>query len=157
MSAKSDLFTSAEVYAKVGMAVADAFICCWKAKYTYHSERPFPFIKTYINSSYLQFWPEPPFPAFTSGHATQAAAAGTALISVFGNNFLLVDNTYENREPDFEEIKYVSRKFTNIWATATECAYSRFLGGIHTRQDNEAGLDQGKKVGENVVNLTWKK
>ncbi len=156
-SAGSDIFTASEAYAKVGMAVADAFICCWKCKYTYHSERPFPYIRKFIDQNYLQFWPEPPFPAFSSGHATQSAAAATVLVSIFGENFPLVDNTYENRIPDFENIPYPSRAFMNIQATASECAHSRLLGGIHTRQDNEKGAAQGNAIGENLVGLSWLK
>jgi len=156
-SAPADIFTSAEAYAKVGMAVADAFICCWKVKYIYHSGRPFPFIKAHIDKNYEQFWPEPPFPAFSSGHATQSAAAAVALTSIFGDTFPLVDNTYENRVPDFIGIPYPPRTYKNIQATATECAYSRFLGGIHTRQDNETGSKQGDSIGKNVTSLNWKK
>jgi hypothetical protein len=157
-TANADLFTAAETYAKVGMSVADAFICCWKAKYTYHSERPFRFIKEHIDPAYEQFWPEPPFPAFPSGHATQSAAAAITLISVYGNLFPILDNTYEKRAPDFfPDIAYRPRKFLSIWSTATECADSRLLGGIHTRQDNEAGADQGKKIGKNITALQWQR
>ncbi len=156
-TAGSDMFTAAETYAKVGMAVADSFICCWKCKYTYHSMRPFAYIRANIDADYTIFWPEPPFPSFSSGHATQSAAAAIALISVFGNNFPLVDNTYSNRRPDFENIRYQTRTYPNLWATAEECAYSRFLGGIHTAQDNEAGAAQGKIIGENIVALSWSK
>ncbi|HYC87005.1 MAG TPA: vanadium-dependent haloperoxidase [Chryseosolibacter sp.] len=148
---------AAEAYAKVGMAVADAFICCWKVKYTYHVERPATFIISNIDNTYLQFWPEPPFPAFSSGHSTQSAAAARALISVFGNNIAFVDNTYEDRLSDFEEIEYRSRSFRSVWSTAIECAHSRFLGGIHTQYDNEVGTDQGITIGDNVVALSWTK
>lgn len=156
-SIQADIFTAAEVYAKVGMAVADAFICCWKCKYTYHSERPAPYIKRFIDAKYRHFWPEPPFPAFSSGHATQSAAAAIVLISVFGDDFALTDNTYQRRKADFEKIPYKPRAYANLWATAEECAYSRFLGGIHTRQDNEKGTAQGKLIGENIVALSWRK
>lgn len=156
-SIEADLFTAAEIYAKVGMAVADAFICCWKCKYTYHSERPAPYIKRFIDEKYKHFWPEPPFPAFSSGHATQSAAAATVLISVLGDDFALTDNTYQRRKADFQGIPYKPRAYANLWATAEECAYSRFLGGIHTRQDNEKGTAQGKLIGENIVALSWRK
>lgn len=156
-TAQSNIFTAAEVYAKVGMAVADAFICCWKCKYNYHSVRPFRYITANIDAQYRQFWPEPPFPAFSSGHATQSAAAAIVMISVFGNKFPLVDNTYSNRPSDFENIRYTTRSYDNLWATAEECAYSRLLGGIHTAQDNETGTAQGRLIGENIVGLSWSK
>jgi hypothetical protein len=30
-------------------------------------------------------------------------------------------------------------------------------GGIHTRQDNEVGLVEGKKIGKNINALAWNK
>ena len=80
--AKPGLVKAAETYARVGMAVADAFINCWKCKYKYHRERPSTFINTVIKPGWKPFWPEPPFPAFSSGHSTQAAAAATVLTSM---------------------------------------------------------------------------
>jgi hypothetical protein len=151
----SDMFTAAEVYAKVGMAVADSFINCWKCKYTYHAERPFNYIREFIDNDYLQFWPEPPFPAFSSGHATQSAAAAIAMESVFGKNFSLTDDTYAKRTTDFPGIEYESRRYRTLWETAVECAESRFYGGIHTHQDNEAGQNQGKIIGQNISGLEW--
>ena len=41
---KVDVLKASETFAAVGMAVADAFINCWKTKYFYHVERPFNFI-----------------------------------------------------------------------------------------------------------------
>jgi hypothetical protein len=156
-AANVGIYHAAEAYAKVGMAVADSFINCWKCKYTYHAERPFYYIRDYIDQGYAQFWPEPPFPAFSSGHATQSAAAATALESVFGENFRFTDNTYENRVSDFPGITYKARTYESIWETAVECADSRFYGGIHTQQDNYAGQNQGRDIGENIAGLNWKK
>jgi hypothetical protein len=153
---KADIFRASEAYAKVGMSVADAFINCWKCKYKYHAERPSPYIWKFIDDKYRRFWPEPPFPAFSSGHATQSAAAAIALESIFGTKFSLTDNTYAGRKPDFEvRIEYRSRTFKTIWETAEECAQSRFLGGIHTMHDNFEGQKQGKLIGRNITNLDW--
>jgi hypothetical protein len=157
-TSKLDLFTTAEVYAKVGIATADAFINCWKCKYVYHAERPFPYIKAFIDDTYQKFWPEPPFPAFSSGHSTQAAAVATVLEGVFGENFKIADNTYEGRKNVFQgvSIQFKTRSFNSIWEVAEECAYSRFLGGIHTRQDNEQGATQGIQIGNNISDLAWR-
>ena len=43
------LALAAETYAKVGMAVADAFIGCWNTKYTYNLIRPISYIQTVID------------------------------------------------------------------------------------------------------------
>ena len=40
---------------------------------------------------------------------------------------------------------------------AEETADSRFYGGIHTPQDNEVGLVEGKKIANHVNELNWKK
>src|SRR5215217_5937949 len=81
------LVKAAETYARVGMAVADAFINCWKAKVVYFNERPSSFVRANINPAWTQYWPEPPFPAFPSGHSTQSAAAAIVLAGMYGDNF----------------------------------------------------------------------
>jgi hypothetical protein len=156
-SSLSDMFAASEIYARVGMAVADAFIACWKCKYVYHAERPFNYIRQHIDQSYAQFWPEPPFPAFSSGHATQSAAAAIVMEGVFGTQFQVVDDTYQHRAQDFAGIRYRKRSYETIWETAEECANSRFYGGIHTPQDNEQGQKQGILIGQNISALNWRK
>ena len=154
---KPNLFEATSVYAKVGMSVADAFINCFKCKYTYHSERPRNYIVRVIDSRFNQFWPEPPFPAFTSGHSTQAAAAATSLISVFGNDVKVEDDFHKGRPKDLiRNTEFVERSFDHIWDFAEECGYSRIYGGIHTPQDNKMGLEEGKKIGTIISNLSWR-
>lgn len=154
---KKGLFETALTYAKVGISVADAFTCCWKVKFTYHSERPANYIRRNIMANFVQFWPEPPFPAFPSGHATQISAAATAMISVFGNDVIFTDNTYLGRTKDsFRNVDFKPRSYMNIWQAAEECGESRLYGGIHIRQDNTGGLNLGKTVGENVSKIAWK-
>ena len=43
----------------------------------------------HIDQRWESFWPDPPFPAFPSGHAIQAAAAATVLTDLYGDNFSL--------------------------------------------------------------------
>jgi hypothetical protein len=155
---KANLIKAAETYARVGMAVADAFINCWKAKVVYFNERPSTFVRANINSAWFQYWPEPPFPAFPSGHSTQSAAAAIVLTGIYGDNFSFTDNSHVGeRRNAFPDLKFNARNFSSFWATAEESAYSRFLGGIHTEQDNTVGLAEGKTVGENINRLSWKR
>ena len=157
-TANADLPKAAETFARVGMAIADAFVCCWKCKYTYHAERPAAYVKNNIDSFWKQFWPEPPFPAFSSGHATQGAATATVLTDLYGNNFKFTDNSHEGRVPDpLTFVLFKNRNFNSFWEAAEESAYSRFLGGIHTRHDNDTGLVEGRKIGQNVNKLVWRK
>ena len=175
----ADLVKAAETYARVGMAVADAFICCWKTKFTYNVERPSSFIKKNImpNDAWLPWLPfflEPPFPSFYSGHAVQSAATATVLTELYGPGCSFTDNTHVNR-PDLTYqlqaelpsnsrsyptltdhiLKYEARHYKSFWEAAQECADSRLMGGIHTRHDNEIGLQEGAKIGHNINSLKW--
>lgn len=154
----ADLITQAETYARVGIAVADAFILCWRWKYQFFSERPNTFIPAFIDQEWESFWPDPPFPAFPSGHAIQAASAAAVLEAVHGAEFTFVDRSHLGRPYDEErETGWKERPFTRFWDVALETADSRFYGGIHTPQDNERGLEKGKAVAANVSALRWRK
>ena len=83
------------------------------------------------------------------------------MTSLFGDNFSFTDSVhYGFRRYDdlrFLDLVYHPRSFTSFNQAATECAYSRFLGGIHTQQDNDAGAAQGVVIGNNVNALQWLK
>ncbi|SNR26254.1 PAP2 superfamily protein [Maribacter sedimenticola] len=154
----STMIESAKVFAQMGMAVADAFINCWKWKYQFFTERPNTFIPKYIDEEWESFWPDPPFPSFPSGHAIQAAAAATVLESNFGPKFTFTDRAHEGRERDeLKDTDFVSRTFDTFWDAALETADSRFYGGIHTKQDNDVGLEKGVVIAKNITALEWKK
>ncbi|WP_428660362.1 vanadium-dependent haloperoxidase [Runella sp.] len=181
----TDLIKAAQTYARVGMAVADAFICCWNVKFRYSIERPSSFAQKNLQSKFspkwLPFFLEPPFPAFYSGHAVQSAATATVLTALYGKNFSFTDYTHANRpdkiiavQADLPNnptpsdyytymrqssvqytLKYKPRQYKSFWDAAQECANSRLLGGIHTRYDNEVGLVEGAKIGRNINAIRW--
>jgi hypothetical protein len=154
---KPDLVTAAETYARTGIAVADAFIVCWRMKYHFFSCRPSTFVAENIDSEWDPFWPDPPFPAFPSGHATQAAAVATALAGLYGDAVTLTDSSHVGRPRDAAKgVDYKPRRFTSFWQIAEETAYSRFLGGIHTAQDNNTGLNEGRRIGHHINDLAWR-
>ncbi|MDP2042751.1 MAG: phosphatase PAP2 family protein [Algoriphagus sp.] len=108
---------TARVFAYMNMAIVDAGISCWDAKYFYHYPRPIqtiPGFKTILGT--------PNFPAYTSGHSTFSAAASEVLAHFFPSD---------------------ATKFRK-WAD--EAAMSRIYGGIHYRFDAEEGLAQGRAV-----------
>lgn len=120
------------------------------------SERPNTYITQHIDSTWVSFWPDPPFPAFPSGHAIQASATATVLIDLYGEKFSFTDSLHYGRgKDDLRNTEYKPRSFDSFWAVAEEIANSRFYGGIHTRQDNQAGLDKGKEIGQNINQLKW--
>lgn len=153
-----ELIKCAETYARVGMAVADAFINCWKWKYHFFSERPNTFIPRFIDPEWESFWPDPPFPSFPSGHAIQAASAATVLIDLYGETFTFTDSSHVGRERDeLRDVDFVPRTFDTFWDVAKETADSRFYGGIHTPQDNEVGLVEGARIAQHVNELEWRR
>jgi hypothetical protein len=50
------LMAAAEAYARVGLAVADAFIGCWQTKYTYNLLRPVTYIQDVIVPTGCPSW-----------------------------------------------------------------------------------------------------
>lgn len=152
--AQPPLIKCAETYAKVGMSVADAFINCWKWKYQFFTERPNNYVNQHIDQTWESFWPDPPFPAFPSGHAIQAAATATVLTDLYGDKFSFTDNAHVGRKKDeLRNTEFKARHFNSFWEVAEETAKSRFYGGIHVPQDNNRGLEKGKIVGENINQL----
>jgi hypothetical protein len=152
------LIQCAETYARVGMAVADAFRNCWKWKFMFFTERPNTFIPKYIDQEFESFWPDPPFPAFPSGHAINAGAVSTVLTEMYGDEVSLIDSSHVGRRrDDFREVDFVARKFTSFTQMANEIADSRFYGGIHTPHDNRVGLEKGQEIAKNVNQLPWRK
>ena len=155
---KPSLIKCAETYARLGMAVADAFRNCWKWKYQFFTERANTYVTQHIDQQWESFWPDPPFPAFPSGHAIQAAAAATVLTNLYGENFTFTDSSHVGRPRDeIRNAEFKARHFDSFWQVAEETANSRFYGGIHTPQDNERGLEKGKIIGNNINQLNWKK
>lgn len=148
----ASLATAAEAYARVGLAVADAFVGCWKCKYEYNWQRPVTAIQAMIDPTWQPAWATPPFPEFVSGHATQSGAAAQVLADLFGAQTPFTDDTHQARGPGFEP-----RTFANFAAFADEAAVSRLYGGIHFRSGNEVGLAEGQKVGRNVSALHFRR
>lgn len=147
----ASLALAAEAYARTGIAVADAFIGCWYVKYQYNRMRPIEYIQAVIDPQWnnpLVSDPviTPPFPEYPSGHSTEIAAAATVLTDLFGEDYLLIDRTQER-------LGFAPRVYASFADAAEEAAVSRLYGGIHYRSGNEAGLAQGKCIGERVAAL----
>jgi PAP2 superfamily len=139
---------AAEAYARVGLAVADAFISCWEAKYEYNYLRPVTYIQLLIDPEWLPVLGTPPFPEYTSGHSVQSGAAAEALAAVFGDG-PFTDRTHEGRGLG-------ARSFANFGEAAQEAALSRLYGGIHFRPAIDIGINQGEAIGRAVNALEWR-
>lgn len=135
---------AAEMYVRVGMAVADAFICCWKVKYKYNVLRPVTYIQKYIDPAWKPTIATPPFPEYTSGHSSQAGAVAYTLMSIYGKELPFTDKTHEKRN----DIDGAPRSYASFMEMAEEAAKSRLYGGIHFPMGNTEGLLIGLKIGK---------
>jgi hypothetical protein len=133
---------NARLFALLNIAMADAAICAWDAKYTFDFWRPvtaIAFAEPELN--WASFIVTPPFPDYVSGHSTFSGAAATVLALFYGT-----DDLPFTTGSDF--LPNVYRSFLTCLAAAEEAAVSRLYGGIHFRSANQDGLQAGINIGE---------
>ena len=147
----SNLGEAAEIFAKLGIAISDAFISCWKTKYETLYVRPITYINENIDPAWEPILSTPPFPEYTSGHSVQSGALAQVMISFFGENYSFTDRTHEGRT----DIDGTARTFDSFIDMAEEAAISRLYGGIHYQEAIYNGLEQGYAIGRNVNNLDF--
>ena len=143
---KAGLDESAEVMMRLGVAMADGFIGCWNAKFTYDYVRPVTVIKKLIDPKWEPLLITPPFPEYPSGHSTESGAAAAVLTSIYGENFAFTDLTHV-RDGLGE------RRFPSFQAAANEAGMSRMYGGIHFRPAIDKGLEQGRCIAQFAIGL----
>jgi hypothetical protein len=108
---------AARVYAILGIAMADAGIVCWRAKFRYWVLRP-----SQADPAITMPIGLPNFPAYPSGHSSFSGAAEGVLSALF--------------PADAAEL----HRF------AEENGLSRLYGGVHYDFDNTAGLEIGRRI-----------
>lgn len=134
-TARWDLFVEAELARRrwsvprtararawVSIAMYDAFVACWDAKFHYWLARP-----VTMDPALRTIFATPPFPSYPSGHSTISTAAAQVMAMLF---------------PD---------KATAYHDLAVEASNSRVWGGVHYRFDIEWGDTLGTQVGRAVV------
>lgn len=113
--------------ALVNVALADAGVASWDAKYVYWTARPENAIRELLDPGWTPYLKTPLFPAYVSGHSTYSAAAGSVLADLFPGDA------------------------DHFVAMAEEAGLSRLLGGIHWRSDHVAGARMGAEIGRRVA------
>ncbi len=140
----ADFARAAEAYAQLSIALADGFISAWDEKYRSNLVRPETVINAHLDETWLPVLQTPPFPEYPSAHSVTSAAAATALTDLFGEGFAFRDTS---------EVSYglPVRSFGSFEEAAEEAGVSRLYGGIHYRMAAENGLDQGRRLGQFLV------
>ena len=141
---------AARLFSDLNVAMADASIACWEAKYHFDFWRPITAIHraaedgnphTEPDPDWTPFLNTPNHPEYVSGHSSYSAAACRIL-----SHFLKTEDISFAISND--TLPGVVRKFTNLRACAKECGESRIFGGIHYR----FSCDDGLQLGETVAN-----
>lgn len=110
------------VYTYVALAMYDATIAAWEAKYHYNRPRP-----SEVDHNLRTALPVPNSPSYPSEHAAAAQAAASVLA------YLL------------------PAEAQSFQAMAEEAGWSRVQAGLQYPSDYEAGLALGRKVAEQVI------
>ncbi len=148
---KGSLAEAAEVFGRLNIAMADAFIAGWQTKYALNLLRPVTYVQLVIDSNWVPgLMHTPPFPEYPSGHSVQSSAAAAVLSQAFGANTAFTDNAHNDRG-------WGPRNFSSFNAAADEAALSRLYAGIHYRFGVTGGQAQGRCVAAKVLALSIKR
>jgi hypothetical protein len=143
---------NARVLALLNLAVADAAIGCWQAKYTYQFWRPITAIQeaamdgnaaTTADPSWTPLFATPAHPEYPSGHSCLSGAAGAVLGDLFG------ERTPFTVESD--AMPGVTRSFRSFSAALAEVKNARIFAGIHFRSATDDGQVLGRAVADYVL------
>jgi hypothetical protein len=144
---------NARLFAVLNVAMADAGIAAWDAKFAYLFWRPITAIhhgdqddnpSTDPDPSWSSFLVTPPFPEYVSGHSTFSGAAARVLAAYYGTDAVAF-TTGSDALPE------VVRSFPGFSAAAAEAAVSRLYGGIHFPSAIQDGLTMGTAIGDWTV------
>ncbi|MBK8096673.1 MAG: vanadium-dependent haloperoxidase [Planctomycetes bacterium] len=167
---RHDLDTDVKLYFVIANTAFDAFVSCWETKRHYDSSRPWTLVRHYYRGQRVRGWagPQggvtevpaeewypyspysfvtPPFPGYTSGHATVSGACAKMLELFTGSD---VYGTTEVRRcctlTELDHGAEVVLELPTFSATAEMAAQSRAMGGYHIPIDNDVGLRVGREI-----------
>jgi membrane-associated phospholipid phosphatase len=148
LARRSDLPTTARLFAALNLSFADSAIAFYDAKYTYRLWRPVTAIRLADSDSNPDTVADPSWlplagntaadPSYPGAHSTISAAGAEVLASFYGD-----DQSFSVTSP---ALSGVTRSFGSFTAAAQEAGLSRIFSGQHTRLDHVAGVALGHDV-----------
>jgi hypothetical protein len=142
----------ARLLAQLNLAMADAAIGCWDAKYAYTFWRPVTAIPladtdgnpaTSPDPNWVPLFATPAHPEYPSGHSCISGAAGAILSARFG------DRTHFSMQSDL--LLGVTRSFKRFSTALEEIKNARIFAGIHFRTATDHGQIIGQSVADYVL------
>ncbi|MBI2927915.1 MAG: phosphatase PAP2 family protein [Verrucomicrobia bacterium] len=149
----NSLEENARLFALLNIAMADAGIVTWDAKYRYNFWRPVTAIReagrdgnpdTVADPEWTPLLVTPNFPEYTSGHSTFSAAAAEILREFYGT-----DAIHFTAQSD--TLPGVTRSYESLHAAVDEIGLSRLYGGIHFLSGDLDGIASGEALGKFVA------
>ena len=132
---------AAEVFARLGVVLADSVIAFYEAKYHYSIWRPVTAIEQAVSGGDPMWLPlanTPADPSYPGAHSVVSQAAAVVLRKTFG--------PYPSVTVTSEVLAGITRSFRSLQDIADEAGLSRIVAGVHTRLDHTAGQVQGQHV-----------
>ncbi len=148
----ANLEQTVAVFANLDLALADATIALYDAKYHYLVWRPITAIQLGNTIGNPGITGDPnwnplavtaPDPSYPGAHATISQAAATVLSAFYGDHQQLTASS--DGDPG------VTRSFGSFQAAANEATLSRLLAGQHTMIDLVAGQQLGRRISDFVL------
>jgi hypothetical protein len=146
---KLNLYEAARVFALMDMAMADAYVAGWDAKFHYNFWRPYTAIRNAANDGNSNTEPDtqwessegnPPVQDYPSTHSALGNAGSTVLARILGD-----DTPFTMTSPTAFPAGS-TRSFNSLSQAANENADSRVRAGIHFRFSCVAGQELGTKI-----------
>jgi hypothetical protein len=143
---------NARLLALLNLAMADAAIGCWEAKYNYVFWRPVTAIPeaaadgnaaTTADPTWAPLFATPAHPEYPSGHSCVSSAAGVVLADAFG------ERTHFTMTSD--AMPGITRSFRSFSSALEEVKNARVFAGIHFRTATDDGQALGDAVGHYVL------
>jgi hypothetical protein len=137
------LSENARLLALLNVAMADAIIACWEAKYHYFFWRPVTAIRLDgipADATWTPLLITPAHPEYPSGHSSASGAAGTVLADYFGEQTSFTIGS--------DVMVGTTRSFTSFSAALDEIKNARIYAGIHFR----SACDDAQATGAAVAN-----
>ncbi|HEX7263065.1 MAG TPA: vanadium-dependent haloperoxidase [Candidatus Dormibacteraeota bacterium] len=141
-----DIGAAARLLAMGNMAVGDASIACWDAKYAYSFWRPVQAIRSSSDPTWTPLLaPTPNHPEYPSAHGCVTSAFARAISVALATRHISVDVPGINPATGLLDPAY-TRHFDTVAAMTHEIENARVWGGLHYRNSVEVGIELGRNV-----------
>lgn len=161
------LWENARLFGLLNMALADAYVGSWEAKFHYGFWRPVTAIQTADTDGNPRTEADPswtplqltyPMPDHDSAHAAQGGAGAEVLKQFFRTDHIAFGTCSRSLPAGSTctDVSPIVRFYPSFSAAADENGWSRILVGIHFRKAAEEGIQHGRKIGKRAVNVFMK-